>query len=354
MPPTFVHLNGSINLPDAETAFREVGQRIGPLASRYSDGETGDRGNWIFFQLARYWATPGLEQAGMVEREGATGAYRTAPAVRVAEGTDPDTIEWPNLGYADAYIESYRTFRWLRDEGVIPAGTRFQVQYPTPLASINAWVLPEDQDRLEPSYTRALYADLARLLDAIPHDDVAVQWDVAVEFGILVGPFALSDTQNFDGIVRRLVEAVEQVPAEVPVVLHLCYGDYEHGHFKEPESLELQVRVANQVSADASRAVSWYSFTVPQYQADPAYFAPLAELTVGDETEISFALVPYHPEQQEAGVTERQVAEIDRQLGDRRWGVNTECGMGRCEREEVTSILDLHRHIVAGAAAPVS
>jgi hypothetical protein len=353
VPPTFVHLNGSINLPDADTVFHELGERIGRLARRYSDGETGDRGNWIFFQLQRFWETPGLEQAGVIERE-ATGAYRTSPKVQIADGADADAIEWPSLGYADAYLASYQRFRELRDVGDVPAGTHFQIQYPTPLASINAWVIDEDQDRLEPSYTRALYADLHRLLDALPHDQIAVQWDVAVEFGILVGGFGATPTQDFDSIIRRLVDAVEQVPADVPVGLHLCYGDYQHEHFREPESLALQVQVANAVTERASRPVSWFAFTVPQYQADAAYFAPLTDLAVAPETDVAFALVPYHPDTQPPGTTERQVALIDAQLGDRPWGICTECGMGRVEREDVTRLLDLHRQIVTGSATPAA
>ena len=349
MPPTFAHLNGSINLPDTETVFRELGDRIGPLAPRWSDGETGDRQGWIFFQLQRFWATPGLEQAGVVDMP-AGGAYTQMPKVRLADGTDPDDVEWPNLGYADAYLESWETFRRLRAEGVIPAGTRFQVQYPTPLASINSWIVDEDQDRLEPSYTQALFADLHRLLDALPHDQIAVQWDVAVEFGLLGGSFPATADQDFDGVLRRLVAAVEEVPADVPVGLHLCYGDYQHQHFREPESLELQVRVANRLVADASRPIAWFAFTVPQYQRDPAYFAPLAELRVPAETDLAFALVPYHPERQEGGTTEAQVDLIDGHLGDRRWGVCTECGMARADREEIPGLLDLHRTIVEGAS----
>jgi hypothetical protein len=351
VPPTFVHLNGSINLPDTETVFRELGERIGHLAPRWSDGETGDRGNWIFFQLQRFWATPGLEQAGIVEREHATGAYHHAPKVRLADGADADAIAWPNLGYADAYLASWETFRRLRDEGAIPAGTRFQVQYPTPLASINAWIVDEDQDALEPSYERALFADLARLLDALPHDEIAVQWDVAVEFGILEGGFGGSATQDFDALVRRLVTAVEQVPADVPVGVHLCYGDYEHSHFREPESLATQVRFLNALAAGASRPVDFVAFTVPQYQRDPSYFAPLADLRVPASTALAFALVPYHPDRQEAGTTEAQVALIDEQLAGREWGVCTECGMGRVDRDDVLGLLDLHRSVVARSSA---
>jgi hypothetical protein len=138
------------------------------------------------------------------------------PKVRLADGAEPDGVQWPNLGYADAYLESYETFRRLRDEGVIGSGVRFQVEYPTPLASINGWVVREDQDRLEPSYERALFADLDRLLAGVPHDDIAVQWDVAVEFAILEGGFDATETQSFDGVVERLVRCIDRVPADVP------------------------------------------------------------------------------------------------------------------------------------------
>ncbi|MGZ8805212.1 MAG: hypothetical protein ACXWZG_07935, partial [Microbacterium sp.] len=68
------------------------------------------------------------------------------------------------------------------------------------------------------------------------------------------------------------------------------------------------------------------------------------------ETDLAFALVPYHAARQEAGTTEAQVELVDAHLRDRRWGVCTECGMARAERDEVPGLLDLHRTIVHGAA----
>src|SRR6516162_8701260 len=102
-------------------------------------------------------------------------------------------MAWPDLGYADAYLASYATFAALRGDGVIPDGVRFQAEYPTPLASIGAYIVPEQQ--------QAMFADLARLLAAVPHDEVAVQWDVAVEFGVLEDAFGPGGAQAFDGIV---------------------------------------------------------------------------------------------------------------------------------------------------------
>ena len=46
------------------------------------------------------------------------------------------------------YLGSYETFSSLREEGVIPPGVRFQVEYPTPLASIGGYIVPEQQQAL--------------------------------------------------------------------------------------------------------------------------------------------------------------------------------------------------------------
>jgi hypothetical protein len=345
MPPTTVHFNGGVNLADAESVMREIATRVPDGVRRIPDGETGARQQWIFFQLEKFWQTPGLEQAEAKDQ--LAPGYEQMPKVRLADGAEADDVKWPNLGYADAYLESYETFRRLRDEGVIGSGVRFQVEYPTPLASINGWVVRDDQDRLEPSYERALFADLDRLLAGVPHDDIAVQWDVAVEFAILEGGFDATETQTFDGIVERLARCIDRVPADVPVGLHLCYGDYKHQHFKQPESLDLQVRLSNAVASQAARPVNWIAFTVPQNRSDESFFAPLSSLALPSETEVYLALVPYHPTEQAPGTTDEQVRLVDQHLSGTEWGICTECGMARAEREDIPALLDLHREIVA-------
>jgi hypothetical protein len=349
MPPDHVHFNGSVNLADAGSVMREIVSRIPSGLRRIPDGETGDRGNWIFFQLQKFLELPWLVPTRPLDA--AVGEYEQLPQLRLADGADPAQVSWPDLGYADAYLGSYETFAALRGQGVIPAGVRFQVEYPTPLASIGGYIVPDQQQALLGSYEQAMFADLGRLLAAIPHDEVAVQWDVAVEFAILEEAFAPGGAQAFDAITAALARCIDQVPAEVPAGLHLCYGDYGHQHFKQPESLALQVRVLNAVTAAAGRLVSFVSFTVPQYQREDSYFAPLAQLTAGPDTELNFALVPYHPAEQAPGTTDAQMRLIDATLaaspgGHRGWGICTECGMGRVSREEIPALLDLHRQIV--------
>jgi hypothetical protein len=347
-----VHFNGSVNLPDTETVMREITARVPAGLRRIPDGETGERGGWIFFQASRFMGVPWLVSAKQVDV--VEGDYSEMPQLRLADGADLATVTWPSPGYADLYTQSYATFAALRDEGIVPAGVRFQAEYPTPFASVSAYIVPEQQQTLLPAYERAMFADIGRLLAAVPHHEVAVQWDVAVEFFLLEGAFGPAGPEAFDAVVANLARCVDAVPADVPVGLHLCYGDYGHAHFKQPQSLALQVRLLNAVAAAAERTISFVSFTVPQDQRTESYFAPLAGLAAGPETELNFGLVPYHPADQAPGITGDQVRLIDAALaaspaGGRGWGACTECGMGRAERVDVPVLLDLHRQILAAA-----
>jgi hypothetical protein len=58
MPPTHAHFNGSVNLADTESVMREIAARFPSGLRRVPDGETGDRGNWIFFQMQEFLQSP--------------------------------------------------------------------------------------------------------------------------------------------------------------------------------------------------------------------------------------------------------------------------------------------------------
>lgn len=92
-------------------------------------------------------------------------------------------------------------------------------------------------------------------------------------------PFGPSDDRY--QIPERLARCLDQVPADVPAGLHLCYGDAGHKHMVEPESLQLPVSLVNSVVAAAGRPLSWVLFTVPQDRSDAEFFAPLRALRVG-------------------------------------------------------------------------
>ena len=77
MPADHVHFNGSVNLADAESVMREIASRVPSGLRRIPDGETGDRGNWIFFQLQKFLQLPGWCRTGRsARRTGSTSSYR--------------------------------------------------------------------------------------------------------------------------------------------------------------------------------------------------------------------------------------------------------------------------------------
>jgi methionine synthase II (cobalamin-independent) len=352
MPPSSVHFNGSVNLADAETVMRQISARIPQGVRRMTDGETGERNYWIQFQWRKFQQMPEFETVSVEH------AYQTAadapPMVRLrlAPGVSAEDVDWPELGYADEYKRSLAVFESLQNQGTIPAGVRLQMQYPTPFACMATSIVAEQLPAVAPAYERALFADLDQALERLPHERIAVQWDVAVEFGALEG--VMGPKLALEQITPGLVRCIERVPADVPVGMHLCYGDYGHQHFKEPESLGTQVELLNAVSSAARRPVNFVSFTVPQGRGDSAYFAPLQKLSSGPESELYFALVPYHPDEQPPGTTAAQIAHIDAALaaspaGSRPWGICTECGMGRVAAQDIPRLLDLHREILTAA-----
>ncbi|WP_243229628.1 hypothetical protein [Microbacterium sp. CIAB417] len=338
-------LVGSVNFDDAEKTMRVAAEMLGERLRRVPDGEVGKRFHWIMFQPDVLGQADGIERVG--DEPIPFPAGLDARPLRIAEGADAAAIELPPLGYAEAAIESYAVFSRLRDGGVLPEGVRFQVSLPTPLAVISSFFSGEDRTEIEPVYTAAMLRELDRILAGIPHEDLAVQWDVASEMGIIeraAGYGRVMDAwwpgDPFDGLVSRLAALVDAVPADVEVGVHLCYGDAGEKHFVEPQDAGNLVRYANAVVAAASRPLTWLHLPVPIERDDAAYFEALAALTpVG---ELYLGLV--HREDGVEGA-ERRIAAASRFVEE--FGVATECGIGRAPAGSTEGILRTHAEVAA-------
>jgi len=267
------------------------------------------------------------------------------PSIKLRAPASPGDITFDQLGYADAAIASYAVFTQLKQAGIIPVHIRFQVSLPTPLAPVAAFVAPQDQSVVEPAYEKAMFAELDRITASVPHDELAIQWDVAVEFGIFEDlGFAASPALK-RRIMERLILLGNRVPADVELGYHLCYGDAGHKHFKEPEDTSKLVEVANAISTGVKRAINWIHMPVPRNRTDDAYFAPLRNLQLHPETELYLGLVHFTD-----GVegTRRRIEAAQRVVTN--FGVATECGLGRRPPETIPDLLRIHSEV----AAPVS
>jgi hypothetical protein len=338
-------LVGSVNYDDAETTMRTAADLLGSRLRRLPDGEVGKRFHWIMFQPDVLGQAEGIERVG--DQPIPFPAGIDARGLRIAEGTDAAAIELPALGYASAAIESYAVFTRLREEGAVPSGIRFQVSLPTPLAVISSFFGGGDRAAIEPVYTAAILRELGDILAAIPHDDLAVQWDVASEMGIIErasGYGAVMEAwwpgDPFDGLVARLAALVDAVPADVEVGVHLCYGDAGEKHFFEPTDAANLVRYANAVVAASARPLTWLHLPVPIARDDEGYFAPLASLV--PVAELYLGLV--HREDGAEGAGRRIAAAAPFAPT---FGVATECGIGRAPAGSTEGILCTHAEVAA-------
>src|SRR5206468_3685495 len=135
-----------------------------------------------------------------------------------------------------------------------------------------------------------LLRELRLILQEVPHDQLAVQWDTNFEFAMLEGLFPVWFEDVKGGILERLLRLSRRVPPDVELGYHLCYGDVRHRHFKEPADTRKLVDVANVLAGSLGRPLNWIHLPVPRNRVDEAYYAPLGELRLRAAPSLRVAL----------------------------------------------------------------
>jgi hypothetical protein len=301
------------------------------------DGETGERSAWTA------WQGQIIERAAGVERSGARDLHGIMyPTYALKRGTGAQDIEFGDLGYANAALASYRLFVRLRDQG-FNCQVRFQVSLPTPLAVVQAFfwgspALPEICD----VYEKALVAEVDRMLAGIPHADLSLQWDIAVEFHRVWEKPDSDLAKQFPTpvLIETIARLSDHIPAGSELGWHFCYGDAGHKHFVEPRDAGLMVMIANRLTAATRRQAQWLHLPVPRDRSDQAYFRPLTGLTLRPTTELYLGLIHLTDGIQGA---QRRIAAADTAVSH--YGVATECGFGRRPPDTILALLDLHRAV---------
>src|SRR5215813_7440106 len=183
-------LVGSIPLDTVEQVFRTIGEPLGRYLAYMPDGEVGDRryridgiayrvlnGHLEIETLRR----PAPDENG-VERWRPQGIhdqfwFRVKPGVGAVRFGDPG---W-RLGYTKDAVNSYFVFQQLKKEGVLPEALKFQISLPLTYSAVTLFFPePEDHARIVPGFTAALRAEVAKMIELIPADDLAIKWALAV------------------------------------------------------------------------------------------------------------------------------------------------------------------------------
>jgi len=333
--PESVHLVGSIALDSVDDVFRTVGHLLGRRLRRIPDGEPGGRRLWIS------WQYPLLRANAYLRVDAAMAAAGMFPKLRLADGVRGDEVRFGELGYAREARASYQDFLAAKQRGDLPVKTRFQVSLPTPMAVILPFCSPRDATVIEQAYERAMLDEVARLCRAIPHADLAIQWDVCIEMVIWDGQIA--DRYPKEGTSRsemlaRLKRLGAAVPAGVELGYHLCYGDLDAKHFVEPVDAAKMVELANGLASGVPHPIAFLHMPVPIARSDDAFFRPMRELNLAPTTELYLGLV--HAEDGVEGVR-RRIAAASKHV--ERFGIATECGIARLRTPDLVSrILEIH------------
>lgn len=353
-----VLLVGSVGLKDSEEVFRAVGPLLGGRMKRIPDGETGSRTSWVARLRFVLEDNPAFEDdpqelaaggrithptEGMRTWKGSAVVPRGAPPpprMRLKAGVRPEDIRVGRLGYPDAAIESYAMLCALRKEGAVPKQLRFQVSLPTTAAFLNAHVVYEHHAIVEPIYRRQLFREVDEICEAIPHKDLAIQWDVSTEMGQWEGVRHAWFSDVEAGVIERLALHCARIPGNVELGVHLCYGSYGGRHWKEPESTANMVEVHNRLIEKLARSIDYIHMPVPMDRDDDAYFRPLSRLGLHPGTKLFLGLV--HDSDGAEG-TRRRIAAASKYAKD--FGIAAECGFGRRPPETIPNLLRMHAEV---------
>jgi len=329
-------LVGSIPLDTPEQVFRRVGGPLGPYLAYMPDGEVGDRRYWIDGIAYRVFnGHPEIEtlrrpapDANGVESWRPLGVhdqfqFRVKPGVAQVRFGDPG---W-RLGYTKDAVGSHFVFRQLQKEGIIPPGVRFQVCLPLTFSAIGLFFPdPADHAKVAPDVTAAFRAEIAKMVELIPPQELAIQWDLAVENRLVDTALAREGPAAAEALAARLVapaaEIASAIPESVALGYHGCFGTLSGWPSRQPPDLGGTVMLLNAAIAASGRRVDFLHLPTLG-TADDAFFTPLERLRAPDAKVYLGAIHHMH----DADGLRRQLQTARRHLAE--FGLAAPCGFGR-------------------------
>ena len=329
---------GTVPVDDAKAAFTLLGRTLGVRLPRITDGETGPRNYWITSQARVLHYADEFEPDGHDWSPESGDVPETgAPKYRLKPGVDPQTLVIPSFGYAENAVKSYTLFKELRAKGEIAPDTRFQVSLPTPIAFIVGIVAEQSHEAAMDAMERNMLAEVEQIVAAIPHEDLAIQWDACLEIFIWEDLRTIYFDDPKIETLKRLARMIDAVPEPVQVGYHLCYGDFRHKHGVEPKDMATMVRMATIIAENVHRPIDFIHMPVPRDRDDDAYFEPLKDLDLDERTQLFLGLVHYTDGEEG---TARRMETAKRHI--RNFGIATECGLGRRDPATIPDLLKIH------------
>jgi hypothetical protein len=336
-------LIGSVPLKTVEDVMRTFGGTLGPHLPAVPDGEVGERRSWVL--RLSYQVFNGHVDLETIKRpQRVNGVEGLLPRdlddvwqFKVKEGVEQVRFGNPGyrLGYAKDAVNSYFVFKTLREKGVFPKELRFQVSMPMVNSVVRSLIFPvrADLHRVRPGYEEAVLAELAAIFDAIPHEDLAIQWDCAWEVRAVNGDAEADQNEaRIETHVAPIGRLSRQIPDKVALGFHFCFGTFGGWPRFAPQDLGRTVELANAAVDSAGRRVDWVHIPALD-RSDDAFYAPLSKL---DAKGARVYLGLIHSMES----FKRRLEVARRFLPD--FGLAAYCGFGRTPPEQLPQILQDH------------
>jgi hypothetical protein len=337
-------LVGSVPLKSVEDVMRTFGGALGPYLPAIPDGEVGERRSWVMRLSYQVFNGHVDLETTKRPRRADNGVEQLMPRghddawqFKVRDGVERLRFGNPGyrLGYAKDAVNSYFVFKTLREKGVLPQGLRFQISMPMVNSVVRATTFPYsgDVERIRPGYEEAIAAELAAIFEAIPHQDLALQWDLAWEISAV---YQDHKDNPAEGRIETHVAPVErlskQIPAQVAIGFHFCFGTFGGWPRFSPDDLGRAVDLANACVAAVGRPVSWVHLPTLD-RADDKFFAPLARLDPKG-ARVYLGMIHSMPSFEQRLAAARKFLPA--------FGLAAYCGFGRVPPEQMPQVLQDH------------
>ncbi len=347
-------LVGSIPCDTVEQVFRVWGNAFANVLDYMPDGEVGNRLCWIDGQAFQVFnGHPDIEtlKRPLPDENGVEvwkprnledqWHFKVKPGVELVQFADPG---W-RLGYARDAINSYFVFKTLKKEGVLPKHLRMMVALPTPESATGVYFRdPEQWPAIKPGYEAAMLAEVTTMIEHIPAEELAIQWDAAVEsidieFGLpWLGPIT---PERYAAFVAQFARLSAAVPDGVALGYHACYGTLGGWPIVSPDTLANEVKFLNDTVAASPRKVDFVHLPMLD-RADREYAQPLADLNVKD-AEVYLGMI------HNMGSFEERLANARHYLPE--FSIAAPCGFGRIPADVLQKRFDQHQSALKSFAA---
>jgi hypothetical protein len=191
---------------------------------------------------------------------------------------------------------------------------------------------------------QAMRRDVIKIMQEIPPQDVAVQFDIASDFikmelqknpsrlETMRADFHPPKEDAMERYTAQYTDLIGLVDRMAEVGLHICCGNINNKAIFVPKDMAVMVKLANTIAGRISRPLNWVHFGILPEWTEETCYAPLKDLQQG--TDVYLGVV--YPEDKEGA--QNRVNFARKYLPE--FGLAPPCGLARTSPAGCDSVME--------------